>query len=316
MAEPAEQTYADYRKSRMAPTKHDAEVPPPAAAATETPDEAPVPEPQEADEQDTPPAEDDRGDEETPQAKARNKKLENRFKRLTDRLRSKDGEIAELRGEVSALMQMMGKGQGTPQDTALSQTPPADPPEKGRPSRDQYPDEDDYIEAVAEWKADQKQQQADRKRQRDAEEKRHQDQVQTVQQAYAERLNAAKSRYDDYDDVVNSSDIRITQAVTDAIVESEVGPDLVYHLAQHPDDAQKLNSLGPVALGKALARLEAKVAPAADEKPDTTPHETPPHVPPAPIRPVGSGHATPQVRDPGQLSYKDYKAARQAGRIR
>ena len=287
----AEQTYADYKLTRtQSPAGPETEVPavsPPLPSA-ESQESPPAP---------VPPGEEEDEEEETPQVQARNRRLENRFKRLTDRLRAKDRELAELRGELTAVMHIV-----KPPITA----PPTGPQ---RPTRETYPDDDAYFEAVADWKAEEKVQAALAK-ERATMAATHATQTH-VAESFQARLDAAKQQYTDYDEVVGESDVVVSTPVADAIQESEQGAALIYYLAQHPDEAAALNQLGPVALGRRLATLEASLPPAPSSQRSQTPPVTPPPITPVP---TGTPPATTSVVE--GMSYRDWRAGRISGRIR
>lgn len=281
----AEQTYQDYRQSRIASGSPAAGAAPPAESqGTITPVE-------QAESQDSPPASPEEGEEfeGTPQEKARDRRLENRFRRLTDRLRAKDREIAELRGELTAVVQMVRPA-------------PPEPP-SGRPRRETYADDDAYLDALIDWKTTTQTPSVPTGPPVPAEV--------APQQAYLTRLGEAKKQYADFDEVVESTEVRVSDAVRDALLESEHGPALVYFLAQHADEAQRLNSLNAVALGRALARLEGQMT---APPPPTT--RTPNVQPPSPLRPVSGGIAPVAPPEPDKLSFRDYKEARRKGQIR
>lgn len=53
--------------------------------------------------------------------------------------------------------------------------------------------------------------------------------------------------------------VQPNQAADGFIVDSEIGPDLLRHLAEHPDDAERIRDLGPYATVRELTRLETQL---------------------------------------------------------
>jgi hypothetical protein len=51
-----------------------------------------------------------------------------------------------------------------------------------------------------------------------------------------------------------------TDAMREAIISSEDGPAVAYHLASNPDEARRIAALDPVSQIRALGRLEAKLS--------------------------------------------------------
>jgi hypothetical protein len=136
-------------------------------------------------------------------------------------------------------------------------------------------------------------------------------------QSWAQKVQAAKAEMPDFDDMVASSDVVVNNAVRDAILESDVGPKILYHLAENNDLAKKIASLSPNAALREIGKLEARF----EAKPETA--QTAPVIKskaPAPIQPIRGGQGKPDVplSTDGQWhgSYQAWKAARKSGKIR
>lgn len=155
----------------------------------------------------------------------------------------------------------------------------APPQEEGRPDPAVYQTDDDYIEAVAEWKAG-----------LIVDRKLKEREQQTEQQSAAEQWNAsqakAKAAHDDYDAVVRKPGWVCTPVMFDAMKTSEAGGEVAYHLATNPDEARRIAALPPISQVREIGRLEARLS---DETPPKTPPKTATDAPPA----------TPQVRGAG-----------------
>jgi len=82
-------------------------------------------------------------------------------------------------------------------------------------------------------------------------------------------IEAGQKAFPDFDAVINEAVedglIPTKGALYEAIMDSEMGEKLVYHLAKHPSEAERINKLGPLAqvreLGKLEDRLSAKKEP-------------------------------------------------------
>jgi hypothetical protein len=172
--------------------------------------------------------------------------------------------------------------------TQTAQEAPAE-----KPSRDQFADPDDYVEALAEWKAEQavakvQQQQA----------------AQTAdiarQAAWQAREAQAKASIPDYDAVVPVSTVPISGHVVDALMDADAGPALAYHLAKNPDVAARLNAMSPTRAAIELGRLETSLTAPAVKAPSNAP---------APITPINS-QASGRTVDLSKVSMDDYVAER------
>jgi hypothetical protein len=147
--------------------------------------------------------------------------------------------------------------------------------------------------------------------------------------AFEDRQAAFRAATPDYGAKLDAATVKISDQMRDAIVESEVGPQILYHLAEHPEVAE---SMGKLTVGKMLrefGRLEATLGGAAKPpaKSDEPKQEEKPAAraeisqAPAPISPLkGNGasvhvlKATDEV--PREMGYEEWKKLYIAGRIK
>lgn len=155
-----------------------------------------------------------------------------------------------------------------------------------------------------------------------------------AQQAYQERVrsewNARREKFaqeaPDFAEVVSNSNVEVSNQVRDAIIESEYGPQLLYHFAKHPEEATGLREMTVSAALRAIGRLETKLS--KEEITDAKKAEAPKKITIAavekeykPITPV-TGNAgvvtnlTGHDEIPKTWGYEDYKRMRLAGRIK
>ena len=108
--------------------------------------------------------------------------------------------------------------------------------------------------------------------------------------AYQSKIPAAKTRHADFDEVIaRPLPAPLTQMLRSALLASDLGPDLAYHLTTHPDEYTRLRAL-PVGLAlMAIGRLEAQLQAAITAPAAAAPINPAPL--PAPMAPVG-GHPT------------------------
>lgn len=143
------------------------------------------------------------------------------------------------------------------------QAQPSAPAAPQKPTPEQYDDYGKYVEDLTDWKAEQ----AVAKRMAQDSDRKV---VDTRAQSFAERQVAARAVMPDYDAVVGGSDTPISNHVGEAIMESDRGPELVYHFAKNPDALQSLNGMTPVQAAREIGRLEAtlsmKTAPVVPSK--------------------------------------------------
>jgi len=234
-----------------------------------------------------------------------NPKLEKRFSEITKQREEARQEAQRERQARVDLEQRLAamEQQRQPQAINVDQEP--------QPS--QFSDAFEYAKALAEFSTER----ALAERDRQVAQAREQEAQQKIIQSWAQKVQDAKAELPDFDDLVASSDVVVNNAVRDAILESDVGPKILYHLAENNDLAKKIASLSPNAALREIGRLEARF----EAKPETK--QTAPVVrskAPAPIQPIRGGQGQPDVpmsaNGEWHGSYQAWKLARKAGKIR
>lgn len=187
------------------------------------------------------------------------------------------------------------------EQAAKSQAPSTD---AAKPARDSFDSDADYFEALADWKAEQKVGEFRKQQQTEALNKAEQNQTATRFELYQERVSTALEAMPDYHEVVGGSDVPAAAHVLESILDSDSGPQLAYHLAKHPDVAQRLNELTPVQAAREIGRLEAQLA---QPKAETTPPKRTTNAP-APINPVRGSNGQ-FSKAPEQMSDAEWYAS-------
>lgn len=235
-----------------------------------------------------------------------NPKLEKRFSEITkqrEEARKEAQNERQARVELEQRLAAMEQQRQPQQPSYVDQEP--------QPS--QFSDAFEYAKALAEFSTEK----ALAERDRQVAQQREQEAQQKIIQSWAQKVQEAKADLPDFDDLVASSDVVVNNAVRDAILESDVGPKILYHLAENNDLAKRIASLSPNAALREIGRLEAKF----EVNPETK--QTAPVVrskAPAPIQPIrgGQGKADVPISADGEFhgSFQAWKAARKAGKIR
>ena len=239
--------------------------------------------------------------EEKPKA---NPKLERRFSEITKQREEARKEAQQERQAREALEARLAVLERQP----APQAPKVD--EEPQPS--QFNDAFEYAKALAEYTADQR---IGEMRRQDAEAKQAQER-QKVIETWASKVQAAKASMPDFDDIVASSDVVVNDDIRDAILESDVGPQILYHLAENDDVAKRIAGLTPKQALREIGKLEARFE-AKETKPEPTPITR--SKAPAPINPLrGSNPADVPLSANGEWhgTFQAWKEARKAGKIR
>ena len=234
-----------------------------------------------------------------------NPKLEKRFSEITKQREEARLEAQREREARLALEQRLEalEKQNQPEKVDIDQEP--------QPS--QFSDAFEYAKALAEYSTEK----ALAERDRQAQLAKEQEAQQKVIESWAQKVQEAKAELPDFDDMVASSDVVVNNDVRDAILESDVGPKILYHLAENSDLAKKISGLSTNAALREIGKLEARF----EAKPEVK--QTAPVVKskaPTPIQPIRGGQGQPDVPlstdGVWHGSYQAWKLARKAGKIR
>lgn len=147
-------------------------------------------------------------------------------------------------------------------------TKPAQSDAPGKPVLKDFPDYESWVEAVADWRAEQKI------------EARIKAEAEKTQKAHEERTRAERARYfqervvekgselyEDFEDVVLNEKLTITDAMAKAFAEMDQGPVVAYYLGEHPDEAARIAGLSDYAQMRELDKIAATLTkPAAPTK--------------------------------------------------
>jgi hypothetical protein len=173
-----------------------------------------------------------------------------------------------------------------------AQQPQAPQQQVGPPQIEQFESYDDYEEAKIAWVVEQRLSQA-----------RQLEQRQSTLRTYEEREGALRAARPDFDNVVRDPSLPITPLMAEMIRESDVGPEVAYHLGTNRQEAQRIAFLPPHRQAAELGRIEAALtkAPMASAKP----------IPPAPPPTVG-GVSAGLKKSMTEMSYSEFVAMREA----
>lgn len=164
-----------------------------------------------------------------------------------------------------------------------------------KPTPAQFEDYGDYVEALTDWKADQR----DAKRSESDASRSAQRADQLRGQEWQTKVSATSATIADYNEVVGKSELPVAGHVAEALMDADRGPELAYHLAQNPEVMGKLNDMSPARAAIELGKIEATLG----ETPAKATTKAP-----APITPVRSGSST--TKDPAKMDMAEYTAYR------
>ena len=174
------------------------------------------------------------------------------------------------------------------------------------PDPNNFANDADYHRAVGRWEASQE---ARGREAQQAQERAQMERAQPQRQAYATMEESWTKREADFTKTTADYEAKVTPFLDDlqhfadatrqAVVESDMGPALLYHLATNPEEAERIADLSPARqmaeLGKLEERLSSRRARSASNAP----------TPPNPTR----GGASAQ-KDPSKMSVAEFAAWR------
>ena len=211
------------------------------------------------------------------------KGFERRIEKFNQKLSAKEQEI-----EYWKKVALEGGVKTTPTD----QTDP-----QGKPQFSQFNDIEAYTEALTDWKLSHSLAQVQQR-----------SQIENTAKTYNERLTEFKKTTADFEEVMaefveDYGDVTVPEIVQVAM-ESEVGPQLAYHLAKNPDEVERIAGLPPhrrLVEGRMSKPVEKQVETKKISKAA------------APVQPVkGSGKVeSVDLRDPN-VSYTEWVKRREA----
>ncbi len=99
-----------------------------------------------------------------------------------------------------------------------------------------------------------------------------------IADAYHDREEEARNKYDDFEQVAYNPSVRITDVMAETIRASDVGPDVAYYLGANPKEADRISRLSPFSQAKEIGKIEGRLTDNPPVKRTTSA--------PAPITPV------------------------------
>lgn len=189
-------------------------------------------------------------------------------------------EKAVLKAKVEMYEQMHAKqGQSEPQ---------------GVPKRDAYGSDEEYVQALTDYKVEQKLAAV-------KEELSRSQTTSKVQESWSSKISKAAQTYPDYQEVLaEAQDVPINPEVADELMSSDLGGDLTYYLAKHPEEVDTLNRMDARGIARYVGRLEEKI-----ERERANVKVAKVSKAPAPIKPV-SGTTSPSIKSLEDMSMEEY----------
>lgn len=173
---------------------------------------------------------------------------------------------------------------------------PAEAP--GKPKLHDYPTLEAHLEALADWKLDQREKQ----KQAEAAEAEAKSRAEKLQTSFAKSQDASRSAHADYDDVVLGvkpppMPEPVVDAIRQAMLEDESGSEVLYYLGTHPDEFSRIAAMSPASAAREIGRISATLAPPSTAAGNPKPKVSGAPRPPAPLSRPSAGTSKKDILD-------------------
>lgn len=245
--------------------------------------------------------------------------LNERFSTLTAKRKEAEAKAEKAAAEVKAAREARDKAEADANALRAKYEPPKSDELGPEPQPSQFTDVTEFSKALKDWTAEKTIKESAAKQ---AEETRKREQ-EAIGKAWGERMVAYKAANPEFEKRLAESDVKVSDQVRDAILESDIGPAILDHFSQNPGTAEAIGAMSVQKALREIGKLEVSLAPAKKEEKQT--EKTTPVAEiskaPAPISPLKNA-SSPVVslsgndEVPANMTYDDWKKLRQAGKIK
>ncbi len=189
-----------------------------------------------------------------------------------------------------------------------------------KPKTTDYSDIDKYSADLEEWAVNKSRIEAKQEAQKQSEAR----EAEIRAKSWKSNVEAVAKELPDYNEVINNAtEVTLSDQARDAILESDAGPKILYHLAKNPEVAAELGKMSVAKMLREIGKLEATLGGPAKPATKSAPASSVAEISraPAPIEPLNGGGAavirlTGSDEVPANLSYEAWKKLRIAGKIK
>lgn len=187
-------------------------------------------------------------------------------------------------------------------------------PAVGKPQKTDFETEEEFIEALTDWKIENKLNASQAKVVEEVKTKDEKEAVFAVYETLDTVMENGRKKYSDFDSLAFAEDLVLKPEVVQITLDTEVPEDVLYYLVSNPDESERISALGEVKAAKEIGKIEVKLL--GKEKKGGDAESTKPIPPvkkqsnaPAPITPIVTTGSV--DKDPANMSPKEYRAWRE-----
>ncbi|MCK5616762.1 hypothetical protein KAR91_83645 [Candidatus Pacearchaeota archaeon] len=217
--------------------------------------------------------------------------------------------LGEIKGQVKKLHDQYGYLQRKVEASTQAPVKPVEPEkpkpsEKPRPQEEDFEKYDDYIDALTDWKVDVKlDAQATQ-----VKEKEISGETAEAEKAFKGKLDVAREKYSDFDDIALNINVPITEAIVDILHDTENPGEIAYYLGKNAKECRTIANMTPIQAVRAIDKIGAEIAKELAKNPPPVKTEKTVTAAPAPIKPIGSREIV--TKDPAKMTQPEYEAWR------
>jgi hypothetical protein len=174
-------------------------------------------------------------------------------------------------------------------------------PAKDKPKLDDFEGEAEFLEALADWKVDQKLRDHEEQTTKATRESTEKKAIDEEYEALDSKMEKGRDKYPDFNELVLDENLKLSEAVIEAVLFSDIAEDVLYYLGKHPDESARISKLPAMKAAHELGKIEAKLTAPPPKKKTTQA--------PDPIIPVATTGAI--DKDPGQMTPREYREWRE-----
>lgn len=219
------------------------------------------------------------------------KSVQKRIGKLTKKMRTAERELEKERKErekeVERRRELEEKLKTSETETLKG----------NKPKKTDFEDEDEYIEALIDWKTELKSKTSEVVKEG---KKTSVDKVEPLP-GLNEAIGKGEKKYSDFKELTTNEDLVFSPRLAEITLETENPEDIMYFLANHPEESKRLSLLSDVSAAREIGKLETKLLKPAKAKKQSKA--------PEPITPVNTDVSV--DKSPDKMSPAEYRAWRE-----
>ena len=254
-----------------------------------------------------PAAEEPPAEEEPKEVKPSKGGFQHRIQQLARRNAELEDLVERQSQRLETALARLEAGRGVPEAV-----PPTQLEASPKPTLDKFRTYEEWVEAMTDWKADQKLIQYQRQVEEQAKVEAQRSEQQRLQQVFSDYNRSAavfREEHQDWEQVVGQN-VEILAAVQLAVFELGNGPEVAYYLGKHPEVCDRLMELSDLHAVMEVSRISDRLAGGTSRNGGSDSSVRPQSTAPPPLTPVAGSRTAGSSVPLDEMSYRDYRRIR------